>query len=499
MGASSGSDRVRDFRGLSPRARTGILLTLISVIGLFYVLTIRPGQGWGDDFAMYVLHARNIALSLPYADTGYIYNPHEPQVGPRVYPPVFPLMLAPVYRLWGMNLEAMKVEVIAAFAALLLIIERLLRGRMNYWGRIIVLAVLGFNPYFWEFKDSVLSDIPFTLFVFCGLWVIDYADGGDLGGARQTALGVVAGFLIALAFGTRTVGLVLVPVLAALGLWRCRQLWRFAVSACLTALGGILILQSLVPGIRSYGDQWLFRPEFIAFNLRNTFLFGSALWWNGCSMTLAHVLSGVIGALAVAGFIYRCRVRVSVLEVFIVAYLLTVVVWPASQGLRFYVPILPLYVFYAASGAMWAVQKRRQTQRAWAMAGLGLLLVAMAVSYGGTLGTMRQRDVRADGPYSPESMELFAFVRTNTAPDDVFIFFKPRALALYTGRRASVGFVPDKDEELVAYLQQIGATHLVVRHEDKYLRYIVTKQPERFTRIFANSKFMVCKITYDKG
>jgi hypothetical protein len=69
---------------------------LILAIAGFQVATIRSGQDWGDDFAMYILHARNIAQGRDYAATGYIYNPDYPSLGPVTYPPVFPLLLSPI-------------------------------------------------------------------------------------------------------------------------------------------------------------------------------------------------------------------------------------------------------------------------------------------------------------------------------------------------------------------------------------------------------------------
>src|SRR5262245_35441851 len=90
------------------------ILLIISAVGIFYLTTIRQGHAWGDDFSMYISHSRNIVEGRPYADTGYIYNPKK-VVAPKTYPPVYPLILAPVYRLWGLNLTAMKMEVVVIF------------------------------------------------------------------------------------------------------------------------------------------------------------------------------------------------------------------------------------------------------------------------------------------------------------------------------------------------------------------------------------------------
>jgi hypothetical protein len=93
-------DQIRTLR-LS-RGLLGIAL-LILIIATFYIASIRRGNFWPDDYALYVHHAENIAEGRPYADTGYIYNPGAADYSPRAYPPVFPLLLAPIYRAYGLD------------------------------------------------------------------------------------------------------------------------------------------------------------------------------------------------------------------------------------------------------------------------------------------------------------------------------------------------------------------------------------------------------------
>src|SRR5436309_10610680 len=74
--------------------------------GVFFSLTLRPGHDWGDDFAHYIGHARNLVEGRPYRDTGYLFHPRVNN--PDTYPPVFPLLLAPVYMLRGLDLTSLK-------------------------------------------------------------------------------------------------------------------------------------------------------------------------------------------------------------------------------------------------------------------------------------------------------------------------------------------------------------------------------------------------------
>ena len=77
----------QDQRGISPFAhktlRAAAVLVFL-IIAISYFATERAGDYWGDDFALYVHHAKNIASGVPYAQTGYLFNPLTPDYSPRV-------------------------------------------------------------------------------------------------------------------------------------------------------------------------------------------------------------------------------------------------------------------------------------------------------------------------------------------------------------------------------------------------------------------------------
>ena len=153
-------------------------LLVIIAVGTFYLSTIRQGHGWGDDFGMYINHARNIAEGKAYADTGYVYNPRF-IIGPKTYPPTLPLLLAPAYKVWGLNLMAMKVVVILLFLLALMAIHLAFRNELRWPYLTALVALVGFNPQFWAFKDNILSDLPFLLFTYLSFYLIHeaYRDG----------------------------------------------------------------------------------------------------------------------------------------------------------------------------------------------------------------------------------------------------------------------------------------------------------------------------------
>ena len=85
----------------------------------------------------------------------------------------------------------------------------------------------------------------------------------------------------------------------------------------------------------------------------------------------------------------------------------------------------------------------------------------------------------------------------------MIVFRKPRALALYTGRRASVYHVTG-DNELWAYLRQIQATHIVVStgpfgeppDDASFLGPFVSRHSQKLDQVYTNHRFNVYRVKW---
>ena len=152
---------------------------IIVAVALFYLGTIRDGSEGGGDYAMYIHHAKNLATGVPYAETGYIMNPHYPGLGPQSYPPGYPLLLAPVYRWSGMDLRMMKVQGILLFIAFLPLYFLLVRRELSRASALVALLITGLCPVFWAHKGSIGSDLAFLPFLFAGFLLIDRRHRGE--------------------------------------------------------------------------------------------------------------------------------------------------------------------------------------------------------------------------------------------------------------------------------------------------------------------------------
>jgi len=214
------------------------------------LLSVRDGHPWGDDFAQYVTHARNLVEHRPYGDIGVLRAGEI--LGPAEYPPVFPMMLAPAYAVFGPSLPALKVVGIVSLLLALLLLRRLYEttlpgGYLVAWALLVAL-----HPYLYAFASLVLSEQAFMLWMAAALLALDR--WGEAPAPPRTAAlrGFIIGVLIALAVGTRTIGIALLPGLAPIALRR-RTSWHLPAAALATAALAIATTIVLVPGQFGYG------------------------------------------------------------------------------------------------------------------------------------------------------------------------------------------------------------------------------------------------------
>lgn len=483
-------------------------LAAVLAVGVFYLFTIRAGHEWGDDFSLYLMHARNIAAGLDYRPAAYLH--YSPYIGPDAYPPVFPLLLAPVFWLFGLNLTAMKVVVIVSFVASLLAFGLMLKEEMSPVWRAALLLVIGFCPYVWDQKDRLTSDLAFLVFAYLGMWLVKKAypvnqpDRANEWNVQRLKMALATGLVFYLAYGTRSLGLLLVPCLLLFDLVHRRKWLPSRFASVATVVTGILVLAQsrLLHSDRGYYDQlatsfsdslsaWL---QYIS---GNVFGYGMALteiWDNGYNRPARLALATAMTVLMAVGYLARVRRKLDYPELFVAVYLIAVCVVPMDGGGRYLIPLVPFFVLYAWQG-LTALPVGSGVRNAIAVA----LAIAILGSYAARYTKLDLRNF-PDGIAKAESVEFFDYVNQRTRSSDVFIFTKPRALALFTDRKSS--FYPPSlnDQNLWEYFQRINATHIVLGpkgispEEQEFLAAFIGKYSASLREEFANSDFVSYRI-----
>lgn len=465
-----------------------MLAGLLALMVVLQIMTLRPGHDWGGDFAQYLGHARNLATLHPYADTGYVYNVEAAEIGPPAYPPVFPLLLAPLVSIYGADFVVLKVAMLVLFLGSLMVAAKLFAARLSPWGTVAAVATLAFCPIFWEFNHQILSE---HLFVFWWLLAMVMDQGtakeqsSEEGKPRRSIVrGAMLGLVFYLAMGTRMVGIVLPAALLVTELIRTRRLTAYAGTA-LGVTAGLYGLQMLIlpTGGAGYLDQLSrISPGTIVANLYADVVSFSYVWRNGRIEWLREAAGVLFALVALYGFLRESWPRPQLLAVASLFYFALIVVWPSAAWTRMIWPLLPGFVFWI----VYAVDRVPKSTTARTALLAGFLLF--------TLGSYTAWYAQADyrpiaGPQQPTARELFAQVENRTTQSDVTLFFKPRVLAFFA-RRQAVGFpTTGQPDALGKTLTQHQVTWAALRPEDLTDPTRATLQTHHFTRVWGNADF----------
>jgi len=433
---------------------------LIATLTFAYVLALTPGHALiADDYAAYILHASNLVEGRPYAEIKYIVNPQAIWIGPvEGYPPVFPALLAPVYKLFGMNFWAMKIVTVLCFTIFLIVLVRLAEPILPLWGRIALILLVGLHPVFREYGNYVMSEIPYAMFSFAALWTIDVSYRDLRANDWHLREALLTAALIYLSYGTRTIGATLLPALALADLCRFKRPSRFLLVVLFTA--GVLI--GLQVSLLTAPKTYVRLTGFSAAGVHRNFLFYgkvlSYVWANGWSKKIQIVVAALATCIAAAGFLRIFRQRKSATEFYLLAYVVTLLFYTFEFGLRALLPILPLYFLYFLAGSARLAGRFRAPARAALVTSLAF---GVAFTYIGSFQTgwriKTGPDIR-DAPFR----QLCAFIKQSTAPSDVVAFDKPRSITLFTNRRSTALAGDETPAQLSRFVNEAHIAILVI-------------------------------------
>jgi hypothetical protein len=410
------------------RLRILWVVLLTSGACVFDGAALRGGHGWGDDFAQYLMHARNLVEHRPYAQTGYVYNKLAADVGPRSYPPGFPALLAVPYAMWGLNWQALKslsvIGLIVSLAGFAVLAWRdLASGTL-----LLLLAAVGFNPRVWLIKENIGSDLVFLMFVSIALLTMKWATGRS--GGNPVLLGLAVAITCFCAMATRTVGAVLPAAFVLTDIIRHRRIRAVSWSVMGFSLCLIAVQAKLVGlGEASYLDQFHGLPPLLP-NIRTYSVAFELFWAEPHNLMIARFIILMTAPLAMRGFYCRIRRQIEPMDTFAVLYAVSLLIFPTTQGARFLLPMFPLYLIYVMTG--FEIARARHPRVA--LAGGLLLAIVAAGAYGIAYShLLKPRTTFAN----PEFRELCTFLRTRFPAGTIAIFSKPRALSLLAGQPAA--------------------------------------------------------------
>ena len=302
--------------------------------------------------------------------------------------------------------------------------------------------------------------------------------------------------VIVLSIGTRIIGVALIPCAFIIEYLRHKKLNKPALASAFPLVVVVLLL--FVTGfsfVSRYLEQFSINPASIFKNAFNYLKIMGSLWNNEHSRMFQYLVYLMSIGLAGIGYLRRVKTKLTALELFPLIYFLCLIFWPGYISFRGMMPIVPLFIFYALTGARAIRMFLRNPAVRFPLI---LFIVFILLSYTGYYSQMNL-DPLPEGIGKKESLELFRFIKENTQKKDIIIFRKPRALALFTGRKASVYYRADGEQELWDYFYRIKANYVITGKpfwaDYAYLRPLLARYPDRVQPVYANADFEVFRIT----
>ena len=425
-------------------------LLVVLILSPLLMINIRNSHDWGDDFAGYIMEARNIAEGKPFYETKMVPQDYMPSYAPQYYSYGFPLLLSPVIKVFGVNFKALDMYMSLWLVLWGVLVFYYLRSRFSFFTSASFILIFFINPFFFRFKTEILSDIPFSFFF--TLAMLLFITRRTLSLVSQVLFGLVIAFTI----GVRGLGYFF-PVLLIVDLFlgACYVLLKviprgeFLTSAkgamitLVSSAAGIFIMSGILfkaPASQlghfaglyhspSYWDTFIFNLDVY------TRLFQALFRHDAGKYTFAlYYSTAFMLVLTVLGFVHLLFTRHRWELLLLIAYGFVVLLFPfASQGFRYLLPVLPIMMVCAIYGAKSITLPASLSKY---VAGGAFVLFMCLINL---------KDIRAaktnegnaiwPGPMTWESAEVLDYIKTRLPKDALIATIKPRAVMLFTDRR----------------------------------------------------------------
>lgn len=460
-------------------------LTILISLGLAF-FTFKNGHVWGDDFAGYLLQTEAIAhldLNAVVEDNAFMNDHSVLAPGPDAYPWGYPLLLLPAYNILGVHPLGLKsLNLLFAFVSLLFFGSMVFR-RIQGWPAWAIIASFSFLPAILAQNDAINSDPASLAVTMVFFWLLDSENTPIR--FRQVLLGL----LLFIAVFIRTTGILLFVPLLWLELPKFKRGdWQGIGLPTIVFMLLFTLQWAVFPqGSSSYFTHFsLFSVD----GLLENFVYYAYLPVTAFEhLPLAWLWFAFVAFVAGLGIKQRVDHSRTFFSFSIVSFSVYIL-WPERQGLRFILPVMPLFWVLAAGATQKLLVSRRLLGVAISIA--FAVLAAMGLSYSAVSATRNMGNNRViNGPFDSISKEMFTFVQEETKAKDNFVFFKPRAFRLLTGRMAyttnTCGQLQDADY-LVINLKQDDALQPSPETIDSCTPTL------KFDEVFRNKRFVIYRI-----
>jgi 4-amino-4-deoxy-L-arabinose transferase-like glycosyltransferase len=480
-----------------------ILLTVCSAIFLWINgVTLYDGHNWGDDFSQYIQFAKNLVAGDPYHHT-YNLDQHV------TYPPGYPFILVPLIKWFGVDYRVLKVPNLIFWVLTVWLLYDMLRRRMDRETAFLGACVLFSSPFFFWFKQNVLSDIPFCFFVTATLYCWEsYEEKRRKGESGDSIFLWLTVLFMGYAFLIRFVGLAL---FAGLGVYVIaskadkRLLTPFAAVAI-----AVWLIHKGMGASGAYHWEEVVMPvgEWFGLSLKQMALLMTDsvnFFFSLPTRISVPLMKGVYHILNwLAPFLFLIFViwvgirlvkrRATLIDCFVLVYMMLMSIWWIDGGERYVLPLIGPAVFYFGGFVQWVAGKMQKAGRP--VSATMLTCAVFGVLFFHNILSIRLNfNFYDDDIHQPPVQELVNWINANTAADDRLMFQRMRVMGVLTERYVAGFLEHPKDRQWGARIERLNIHYLVMtRGVNEFILNWLDFDKVRIRPIWENEHYRIYEV-----
>ncbi|HLP21718.1 MAG TPA: hypothetical protein VK174_15500 [Chitinophagales bacterium] len=466
-------------------------------------LNVRHSHPWGDDFAAYVTQTINMGEGRCFDYTTYQFIDGFSTLWPSG-PIGFSVMLLPVYKVFGFNISAFTFFMAGLYMLWAILSFGFFLKRFSVSTALLMLFVAFYSNFLLWLKVQIISDVPFALLILlvCLLWQQKLWE--KVWGA------ILIGLLIGFTIHVRSLGIVLLPAVALHLFYQWFFKKQFIAKTLVTNVSAIAVLSLALTLILGY----IFKPQYSyisnalsVIDVRSvastfmhnakTHMFDYMGLFKSSDLSLS-VVSSILGWLmlvfTVVGALLKWRKGPEFFDWVTVLYLVLIMFYQVTSDYRYLVPVHPFLIFYLFYFLKITASKISVSTTMLKAA----LFIVIAFLYKDHLVYLGKTTIEIlPGPYEEASRETFSYIKNNVNNEDIIVFNKPRALALYTGKKTIYYNAKAPVEVNVATLHKYGARYYLYSYmlSEPDFDGIINANKPHMTEVYKNWQFTLYKDT----
>ena len=488
----------------NPRSKLALNWLLPFIMAFFLLATFfiiaNDYHDWGGDFSLYInqskallngsvaqIHAINkFGLeNSTLADRSYT---------PEMFPWGWPILLTPAIKLFGQDYFWLKLYMMFFLVAIIGASYVLFRKKIGTMYSLIIVLCITLNPVLINQTKQVLSGFPYLFFVLVSLILHKQVTKSQNWGFWKLLLMIFVFFLASIirTEGILLVGAVFVTYFVNWAKTRFNKAYLIGNQWILIFFSGYLFFQiiyqyTLPSGIPSHAEHL----RFVSIDrVHNNFL--------ACLNSVSNCFSSFLGTtfafislpFAFLGA-YKRRKKDLLIVIYFFMHLVILLIWPYHDS-RYIYMIIPFYFYFLMVGLLSLKLdiQLRNTKVSLATISFIAIISLLCIDYYNKIIPQAWQSVIVEGPETGDAKEMFQYINTHTKNKDIIVFFKPRVMSLYTGRKSLI--VHDNPKKI----KTLGDYLILHKMFGDYLQQssLLFRTPEWLNLKYENSRFLVYKV-----